>query len=66
MCQMSVVMAGDGEPEKIMDNVTLLEVDQDGVTVSTMFEPPRRVDGVMVKKIDFLAGTVTLADTVKK
>ena len=62
MCQMSVVRAGDNGEEKILDNVTLLEADEGGVTVSALFEAPKRVEGVMVKRIDFMAGTVTLAE----
>jgi len=62
MCQMSVFRAAAGGEEKIMENVTLLEADAGGVTISTLFEPPKRIDGVMVRKIDFLGGRVTLAE----
>jgi predicted RNA-binding protein len=37
MCQMNVVLEHDGEQEKIMDNVTHLEVTGEGVLVSTLF-----------------------------
>ena len=40
MCQMNVVLDQDGEQEKIMDNVTHLQVTGEGVLVSTFFEEP--------------------------
>lgn len=60
MCQMSVVLDNNGEHEKIMDNVTHLEVTGEGVLVSTLFEEPKLVKSAWVKNIDFLGGTVTL------
>jgi predicted RNA-binding protein len=60
MCQMSVVLEQDGGQEKIMDNVTHLEVSNKGVLVSTLFEEPKLVKSARVKNIDFLGGTVTL------
>ena len=60
MCQMSVVLEHDGEQEKIMDNVTNLEVTGEGVLVSTLFEEPKLVKSAWVKNIDFLGGKVIL------
>lgn len=60
MCQMSVVLDHDGQQEKVMENVTLLEVVPEGVRISTLFEEPKIVAG-RVQRIDFMAGTVTLA-----
>jgi predicted RNA-binding protein len=60
MCQMNVVLEHDGEQEKIMDNVTHLEVTGEGVVVSTLFEEPKLVKSAWVKNIDFQGGTVTL------
>ncbi|OGQ98850.1 MAG: RNA-binding protein [Deltaproteobacteria bacterium RIFOXYD12_FULL_57_12] len=60
MCQMRVVLEQDGQQEKIMDGVTLLETTPAGVRVSTFFEAPKLVAAARVQKIDFLAGTVTL------
>ena len=57
---MSVVLEHDGEQEKIMDNVTNLEVTGEGVLVSTLFEEPKLVRSAWVKNIDFLGGKVTL------
>ena len=60
MCQMNVVLEQDGEQEKIMENVTRLEVTGAGVVVSTLFEEPKLVKSARVKNIDFLGGTITL------
>lgn len=62
MCQMSVLLEHDGKQEKIMDNVTLLEVIPEGVRVSTLFEEPRIVKAARVRKIDFTTNAVTLID----
>ena len=66
MCQMNVVLEHDGEQEKIMDNVTHLEVTGEGVVVSTLFEEPKLVKSAWVKNIDFLDSTVTLDNKVLK
>jgi predicted RNA-binding protein len=60
MCQMNVVLKKNGGQEKIMENVTHLEVTGEGVLVSTFFEDPKLVKSAWVKSIDFLGGTVTL------
>ena len=60
MCQMNVVLKHDGEQEKVMENVTHLEVTGEGVLVSTFFEEPQLVKSAWVKSIDFLGGTITL------
>lgn len=60
MCQMNVVFEHDGEQEKIMDNVTHLEVTGEGVLVNTLFEEPKMVKSAWVKNIDFQSGIVTL------
>lgn len=60
MCQMNVVLEQDGELEKVMDNVTHLQVTGEGVLVSTLFEEPKLVKSAWVKDIDFLGGQVTL------
>ena len=64
MCQMSVVLEREDGQEKIMDNVTHLEVTGEGILVSTLFEEPKLVKSAWVKNIDFLAGTVTLDNKV--
>ena len=60
MCQMSVMMENEGQQEKVMDEVTKLEVTPEGVILSTFFDEPKLVLGVQVKKIDFMSSTVTL------
>lgn len=60
MCQMKVVLDQDDGQEKIMENVTHLEVTGEGVLVSTFFEEPKLVKSAWIKNIDFLGGTVTL------
>ena len=61
---MNVVLDHDGKQEKIMDNVTLLEVTDEGILVSTLFEEPKLVKSAWVKNIDFLGGRVTLNSKV--
>lgn len=60
MCQISVVVENDGEQEKIMDNVTGLQVTGDGVVLTTFFEEPLSVPDVVISRIDFLGGKVVL------
>ncbi len=62
MCQMNVVLEHDGQQEKVMDNVTGLEVTGDGIVVSTLFEEPKLVEAARVKSIDFAGGTVILQE----
>ena len=64
MCQMNVVLEHDGEQEKIMDNATHLEVTDEGVVVSTLFEEPKLVKSAWIKNIDFQGCTVTLNNKV--
>ncbi|MFZ5762373.1 MAG: CooT family nickel-binding protein [Thermodesulfobacteriota bacterium] len=61
MCQMRVVLEKEGGQETILENVSLLEVTAEGVSVSALFEAPRLVPQAMVTRIDFMSGTVTLA-----
>ena len=63
MCQMSVVLEQNGEQEVIMENVTLLEANDKGIEVSTLFDPPKIVENATVKKMDFNSGTVTLVSS---
>lgn len=60
MCQMSVVLECDGQQQRIMDNVTLLEVTPQGVMVSTLFEEPKTVEAAVVGRVDMHAGLITL------
>ena len=63
MCQMSVVREKDEQTEMVMENASLLEVTDDGVQISSLFDPPRIINGVRVAKIDFMNGKVFLENT---
>jgi predicted RNA-binding protein len=60
---MNVVLEHEGEQEKIMENVTNLEVTDEGIIVSTLFEEPKMVKSARVKNIDFQGGTVVLSES---
>lgn len=62
MCQMSVMLAKDDQADElIMENASLLEVKNEGVEISSLFDPPQLLPGVKVVKIDFMDGKVLLA-----
>jgi len=61
MCQISAVLVKDGHQEKIMDNVTGLEVTAEGIVLTTLFEEPKLLADARITTIDFMGGTVTLA-----
>jgi predicted RNA-binding protein len=61
MCQMSVVYEKNGATETVMENVTFVEVEADGIRVSALFEEPRVIASAYIKKIDAMGGKVTLA-----
>ena len=60
MCQMKVMLDKEGQQELVMEDVTKLEVTEDGVRVSTFFEEPKTVSGVAVNTIDFTSGILIL------
>ena len=60
MCQISVVVEQNGEQEKVMDNVTGLQVIDEGVVLTTFFEEPLSVPDTVISRIDFLGGKVFL------
>jgi predicted RNA-binding protein len=61
MCQISVFVEGEGGQEKVMDNVTSLEVTPEGLVLSAFFEEPKTMPDVVIARIDFLGGRVILA-----
>lgn len=61
MCQISAVLVQGGHQEKIMDNVTGLEVTDKGIVLTTLFEEPKLLADARITTIDFMGGTVTLA-----
>ncbi len=60
MCQMNVMLDKEGQQELVMENVTQLEVVNDGIIISTFFDEPKLIPGAVVKTIDFTAGTTIL------
>jgi len=60
MCQMNVMLDSGDKPELIMENASILEVTDDGIQVSSLFDPPKLIPGVRVVKIDFMNGKVLL------
>ena len=63
MCQMNIMLDRGGDQELIMENVMLLEVKDGGVEISTLFDAPQQLKDVVVTKIDFNNGKVTLSPT---
>ena len=59
MCQATVYLTHRGQEEEIMRDVILLEPAEEGVRLSTFFEPPQTVRA-RIQRIDFLKHTVTL------
>lgn len=60
MCQMSVIVEHEGAQEKVMDNITTLQVMDKGVELTTFFEEPLAIPDVVISRIDFLGGKVFL------
>ena len=63
MCQMSVFIDKGDDQELVIENASQLEVTDEGVTVSTLFEKPETIADVQVTRIDFLNGKVFLGST---
>jgi predicted RNA-binding protein len=63
MCQMSVMLEKDNQPDKLlMENVSLVEVKSAGVEISSLFDPPQLLPGVKVARIDVMNGKVVLSN----
>ncbi len=60
MCQMRVLLEDKGTQEKILEDVTKLEITSEGIVISSLFDEPKLVHGVEVKEIDFLSSTALL------
>ena len=60
MCQMKIMQEKDGQQELVMEDVSQLEVVEEGIRISTLFEEPKLIPGVTIKAIDFLAGKTML------
>ena len=61
MCQMRVILETKTGPELIMEEVSGLEVQPEGVVLMSLFDEPRMIVGTSVQKIDFMATLVTLS-----
>ena len=60
MCQMSALMEKNGSQELLLENVTDLEVLNDSLQITTLFEGTKMWPGVAISRIDFSAGKVYL------
>lgn len=63
MCQTSVLMEKNGKEELLLENVTALEVLDDGYKISSLFEGSKVFNGVAIRRIDFTGGKVFLYKT---
>ena len=60
MCQTSVLMEKNGVEEVLLENVTMLEVLESGLRITTLFEGAQEFLGVAIRRIDFTGGKVFL------
>jgi predicted RNA-binding protein len=63
MCQTSVMMEKSGDEELLLENVTALEVLENGLKITTLFEGTKEFFGVAIRRIDFVGGKVFLHQT---
>ena len=57
---MKIMQDKDGQQELVMEDIAQLEVVDEGIRISTLFEEPKLIPGVTIKTIDFLAGKTML------
>ena len=57
---MNLYVDRDGSEELLLEDVTSLNVEDETVTVSTLFEGPKELSNTVVRSIDFMAGRVLL------
>ncbi len=60
MCQTSVLLEKSGEEELLLENVTTLEVLENGLKITSLFEGTKEFLGVAISRIDFAGGKVFL------
>lgn len=60
MCQTSALLEKDGGEELLLENVTKLEVAEDGLNITTLFEGTSAWPKTAIRRIDFAAGKVYL------
>ena len=59
---MKIMLDKSGQQELVMEYVAHLEVVEEGIKISTLFEEPKLIPGVVIKTIDFLSGKATLLE----
>ena len=59
---MKIMQDKDGQHELVMEDVANLEVVEEGIRISTLFEEPKLIPGVTIKTIDFLSGKTMLQE----
>ena len=59
---MKIMLDKEGQQELVMEDVAQLEVVEDGIRISTLFEEPKLIPGVVIKTIDFLSGKAMLLE----
>ncbi len=60
MCEIRVVMEQDGNEEILMQNVTKLDIGEQSISITSLFEGSKEVPDSVIRHIDFLAGKVYL------
>jgi predicted RNA-binding protein len=63
MCQTSVLMEKGSDAELLFENVTTLEVLENGLKITTLFEGTKELLGTAIRRIDFTGGKVYLHQT---
>jgi len=58
MCQTSIIIEQSSGEELLLENVTALEVLDEGLIISTLFEGTKEYPGVAIRRIDFDNGKV--------
>ena len=62
MCEIKVVMDRSGKEELLMENVTRLDVIDNGMAITSLFEGPKEIPKASIRNIDFLSGKVFLQE----
>jgi len=60
MCQTTAIMEKNGKEEMLLENVTALEILDNGVKITTLFEGSREFADTVLQRIDFSGGKVYL------
>ena len=60
MCQNCALMDKDGGEEFLLENVTRIEVDEDCLNITTLFEGTNAWPKTAIRRIDFATGKVYL------